>query len=168
MQDRTVPQSTTSKVLADPTQVAAIRDLITYARKAGAVHAIYSVGNGLGQPMASREHTWDLGTSRVGYHEGALYYHGHSGGTVLSGAGFDDARQVGDMLAAIGVLPSRFSASYQMGLSDAAFAAAVEARPDRRCRTCGATSGLILCPGNPLTGAGRAYECADGCKAGAR
>jgi hypothetical protein len=35
---------------------------------------------------------------------------------------------------------------------------------DRRCQKCGATSGLILLPGNPLTGAGRAHECVDGCK----
>jgi len=96
-----------SELLADPTQVALLRELFAHARKVGAVHAIYSVGNGVGQSMAPFEHTWDLGTDRVGYHGGALYYDGR-GKTVLSGAGFNDARQVAQILAAIGVLPQRF------------------------------------------------------------
>ena len=35
--------------------------------------------------------------------------------------------------------------------------------PDRRCRRCGATTGLRLLPGNPLVLAPREWECADGC-----
>ena len=38
---------------------------------------------------------------------------------------------------------------------------------DRRCRTCGATSGLTLLHSNPLVLAPREWECVDGCKAGA-
>lgn len=36
-------------------------------------------------------------------------------------------------------------------------------RPERRCRRCGATSGLRLLPLGPLTLAGPTWECVDGC-----
>ncbi|MBM0277228.1 hypothetical protein [Micromonospora tarensis] len=78
----------------------------------------------------------------------------------------ESVREAIDMLVALRILPPQFSSAYEAGRSDAAFIANVETRPDRRCRYCGATSGLILVPGNPLTGAGRGHECVDGCKGG--
>lgn len=92
-------------------------------------------------------------------------------------------RQAVDILVALTVLPAPFSSAYEAGWHDgyfhtaedetaveikASWATDAPSNPDRRCRSCGATSGLVLLPGNPLTGAGRAHECADGCKAATR
>lgn len=86
-----------------------------------------------------------------------------------------DVQQAVEMLVALGILPARFSSAYRAGWLNGYAEAATNnmptplpTNPDRRCRTCGATSGLILLPGNPLTGAGRGHECADGCKAATR
>jgi hypothetical protein len=80
-------------------------------------------------------------------------------------------RQAVDFLVALRILPVKFSSVYEAGVRAGRLfadtdriAATRPTNPDRRCRTCGATSGLILLPGNPLTGAGRAHECVDGCK----
>lgn len=40
-----------------------------------------------------------------------------------------------------------------------------EADPDRRCRQCGATSGLVMLPYGPLDPP--MWECVDGCKTAA-
>ncbi|MGA4726260.1 hypothetical protein ACPB67_02470 [Micromonospora taraxaci] len=80
----------------------------------------------------------------------------------------ESVREAVDLLVALDVLPLQFSSAYEAGWDDCAALTNVEVRPDRRCRYCGATSGLILRPGNPLTGAGRGHECIDGCKGGTR
>ncbi|MEU7972199.1 hypothetical protein AB0B48_09160 [Micromonospora sp. NPDC049089] len=74
-------------------------------------------------------------------------------------------REAVDILAAVGILPPVFSSAYRMGRSDSAFIANVETNPDRKCGICGATSGLTLIPGNPLTGTTNQWLCHDTCKA---
>lgn len=101
------PEATTSPLLADPAQVTLIRDLYAHARHVRAEHAIYSFGNGLGQPMGPVEHTWTAGHHRVSVQGDCLIY--ESNGTVLmSAAGVDSVRKAAELLAAIGVLPQRF------------------------------------------------------------
>ena len=150
-----MPAQTT--LLADPAQVALIRDLIRHARAVRAEHATYSYGNGLGQAIGPVEHTWTIGTARVIVHDGWLIYVRH--GAPLLKVQVDNPRQVGQLLAAIGVLPQRF-------ISGAPAAAPVN--PDRRCRYCGATSGLRLVHAHLLTVGDRQWECWDGCRDSAR
>lgn len=102
-------------LLADPEQVALVRDLIRHARKAGAEHATYAIGPNIdGKGYGSQEHVWTLGVARVSYHEGALAYQRRNV-TILSGAGFDKARDVADLLAAVGVIPQSFASAYRSG-----------------------------------------------------
>lgn len=103
----TTTVTTPSKLLADPAQVAVVRDLIRYARKAGAEHATYAFGDGKGGSIRPFEHVWKLGAARVSYLNDALTYERHNT-HILSGAGFD-AVDVAQLLAAIGVLPMRFA-----------------------------------------------------------
>ncbi|MCX5119248.1 hypothetical protein OG992_18845 [Micromonospora sp. NBC_00362] len=79
-----------------------------------------------------------------------------------------NVREAVDILAAVGVLPPVFSSAYRQGRSDGAFIANVETNPDRKCGICGATSGLKLLPGNPLTGTKNQWLCWDTCKAATR
>ncbi|MEV0726047.1 hypothetical protein AB0I37_25115 [Micromonospora purpureochromogenes] len=102
----TTVTSKTSALLADPAQVAVVRALIVHARHVQAEHAAYSFGNGLGQPMGPQEHTFTAGEYRVSYEDGVLRFLAH--GAPLLTVHTTDARQVGQLLAAIGVLPERF------------------------------------------------------------
>ncbi|GLZ62836.1 hypothetical protein [Micromonospora sp. NBRC 107095] len=77
-------------------------------------------------------------------------------------------REAIDILVAIGILPPAFSSAYRLGRSDGAFIANVETNPDRKCAACGATSGLTLLPGNPLTGIANQWLCWGTCKAATR
>ncbi|MEU5939379.1 hypothetical protein ABZ807_09330 [Micromonospora sp. NPDC047548] len=150
--------TTTSKLLADPTQIALVRDLYAHARKVRAEHAIYSYGNGLGQAMAPVEHTWTVGTRRVLVHDGWLLYLSH--GAPLLKVQVDNVRQVGQLLAAIGVLPPEFAVP--------AVRPGQAVHPDRRCRYCAATSGLTMVHSSPLVLAPQEWECWDGCRDSAR
>ncbi|MET7867943.1 hypothetical protein [Micromonospora taraxaci] len=84
----------------------------------------------------------------------------------------ETVREAIDMLVALNVLPARFSSAYRAGWLNGYAEVATDTmpatNPDRRCRYCGATSGLILRPGDLLTGAGRGHECIEGCKGGTR
>lgn len=148
--------TTTSTLLADPAQVALIRDLYAHARTVHAEHATYSYGNGRGQAMAPVEHTWTLGHDRVLIHDGWLLYLRH--GAALLKVHVDTPRQVGQLLAAIGVLPERFIGT----------PASEPTNPDRRCRYCGATSGLKMLHRSPLALAANEWQCWDNCRDSAR
>lgn len=100
--------ATTSTLLADPDQVAAVRALITHARKVHAVHAVYCFGDGSRQRIGLWEHTWDLGDQRVALDDGVLIYR-RDGRVILRVREVTDARQAGQLLAAIGVLPPSFA-----------------------------------------------------------
>ncbi|MEU4772930.1 hypothetical protein [Micromonospora sp. NPDC023644] len=85
-------------------------------------------------------------------------------------------RQAVDLLVALGILPVYLSSQYAAGWHDGYFAdvedetaAEIKAswatptkdtNPDRRCRTCGATSGLVMLPYGPLDPP--AWECTGG------
>ena len=92
----------TSKLLADPAQVAAVRNLINYARKADAQHLTYFTFTG--GPL---EHVWKVSPARVCIFDGFLFYERH--GELILKVRVTDPRQVGQLLAAIGVLPQRFA-----------------------------------------------------------
>lgn len=98
------PQS----LLADPEQVALVRDLIRHARQVRAEHATYAFGDGTGRRYGPVEHTWTAGEERVSVGEGELIYKRH-GVPLLHARHVVHPRQVADLLAAIGVLPPRFA-----------------------------------------------------------
>jgi hypothetical protein len=99
-----------SALLADPAQVAAVRALIAAARQAGAEHYTYAFNDHLGHPVAAQEHVWTLGLSTVSYEDGRLMYERNDrNGTWLLKAQTTDARQVADLLTAIGAMPTELS-----------------------------------------------------------
>lgn len=148
-------------LLSDATQVALIRDLIHHARKVGAEHVTYDFGNGQGKPCGPKEHVWMLGQDRVIVHVGHLVYKRRQA-TLLTAREVETARQVADLLAAVGVLPLWFASAYQVGREDGGWIADVVSNPDRRCRRCGVRTGLKML----FSGIGygtREWECRDGC-----
>ena len=98
---------TASELLADSAQVALVRDLLAHARTVRAQHHIYPGGNSASGANWPAEHTWTAGTSRVLIHDGWLVYLSH--GAPLLKVHVTDVRQVAQLLAAIGVLPQRFT-----------------------------------------------------------
>lgn len=103
MQTGTLPETAgrISDLLADPAQVATIRELIVHARKVEAQHLTY-----FGFTNGPLEHKWRLGVAEVSVFNGDLFYSRH--GDLIFKAQVSSPRQVGQLLAAIGVLPPRF------------------------------------------------------------
>ena len=99
--------STTTSLLADPANVALIRDLYAHARHVNAEHATYSMGDGRGGAYGPAEHTWTAGELRVSYCDGELLFLSH--GVPLLKVHVVSVRQAAQVLAAIGVLPPRFA-----------------------------------------------------------
>lgn len=163
MFDNTVQQP--QSLLADPATVALLRDLYARARHVRAEHATYSFGHPNGRPYGPVEHTWTAGESRVSYSDGELIYKRH-GVPLLHARHVTNPRQVADLLAAVGVIPQGFASAYQLGRKDGRWIADVDVDPDRKCRYCGATSGLkaMIDGFHGITG----WQCWDDCKDSAR
>lgn len=98
----TVTVDSTASLLADPANVALLRDLITHARRHGAQHLTY-----FGFTNGPLEHKWRLGVAEVSVFNGEVFHSRH--GDLIFKSQVDSPRQVAQLLAAIGVLPPRFA-----------------------------------------------------------
>lgn len=166
MTNKPIAPTQPSELLADPTQVALLRELYAYVRRVKALHNTCAFVGVTGRPYGSWEHLWITDLDVVSVEDGRLTY--KRNGVQRLSAEVSDLREAVDILAAVGVLPPAFSSAYRQGRSDGAFIANVETNPDRKCGICGATSGLKLLPGSPLTGTKNQWLCWDTCKVATR
>lgn len=100
--DATAVARITANLLDDPTTVALLRDLYTHARRVHARHVAESIDH---YPV---KHVWSRDGAEVIVQAGYLIYRLRGGTTILHVNGVTSARQVAQLLAAIGVLPERF------------------------------------------------------------
>lgn len=106
-----------SELLADPTQVALLRELFAHARQVKALHNTYAFVGVTGRPYGNWEHLWLTGRDIVSFEDGRLTY--KRNGVLRLTAEVSGLREAVDLLAALDILPPQFSSAYEAGLDSA-------------------------------------------------